>query len=607
MSTVLFGECLLNCRNLTPAPVSLTRQEKTHYATCLTKTVAGLPERPASALHHAVSFVRLGHLLSPIDKGKTTSMRLSKSGTAVTASVLSILSAGTASADTILVPADQATIQDAINAAVIGDTVLVAAGTYTENINFAGKDIIVESEDGATLTTINGARANSVVTFTNGETRNAILRGFTITNGLAGEGGGIVIPFGSPTIENNVISGNGACSGAGIGVASSSPLIQNNTISNNTEEGCSGGTGGGINVRVASSTEIRNNLISGNSSRDGAGIAFNAAGSPVVSGNEIRGNTAVAQGGAIFMLNRSDALIEQNLIVGNSAAEGGGIVWRVPASAVGPKVIFNTFYDNAAPVGSGIWADGFDQFAEVTNNIVVARAGETAVYCENFSVEQPQFSSNLIYSDGGQTYDGICLDQTGMNGNLSGDPLYADAVAGDFRLQPASSAIDAAIEDPSVTTADYLANIRPVDGNGDSVASSDMGAYEAHPPSANAGADQTVDVSASVSLDGSASSDADGTVVSYSWTQTVGTAVTLINEQTAMPSFDAPGNTATLTFELIATDDLGFEGKDEVQITVNAPPPPPPPPTNSGGGGLDPALLLLLLVSGIYQLTRKRN
>jgi hypothetical protein len=71
-------------------------------------------------------------------------------------------------ANVIHVPADQPTIQAAISAAAHGDSVLVAPGIYVENINFLGKAIRVESEQGAQLTVIDGNQADSVVTSVEG-------------------------------------------------------------------------------------------------------------------------------------------------------------------------------------------------------------------------------------------------------------------------------------------------------------------------------------------------------------------------------------------------------------------------------------------------------
>ena len=90
-------------------------------------------------------------------------------------------------------------------------------------------------------------------------------------------------------------------------------------------------------------------------------------------------------------------------------------------------------------------------------------------------------------------------------------------------------------------------------------------------PSADAGADQSVNEGDNVSLDGSGSSDSDGTIQSYSWLQTAGTSVTLDDSSSTTPSFIAPSVGAageTLTFELIVTDNDGDTDTDTVDINV---------------------------------------
>ena len=92
---------------------------------------------------------------------------------------------GSAAATTIHVPADQPTIQAAINAATNGDTVLVSAGTYPERINFLGKAITVRGISGRRVTWIDGGGSGTVVTFNSGEKLSSVLRGFTIIHGVS--------------------------------------------------------------------------------------------------------------------------------------------------------------------------------------------------------------------------------------------------------------------------------------------------------------------------------------------------------------------------------------------------------------------------------------
>ena len=123
-------------------------------------------------------------------------------------------------------PLDAPTIQAAIESCASGDTVLVAASTYFENINFLGKSICVRSASGPEATVINGSNvAESTVRFMTGETTYAVLEGFTITGGIGhflsddyssgNHGGGIYIDNSSPVIRNCVIRGNQAKFGGG--------------------------------------------------------------------------------------------------------------------------------------------------------------------------------------------------------------------------------------------------------------------------------------------------------------------------------------------------------------------------------------------------------
>lgn len=90
-------------------------------------------------------------------------------------------------------------------------------------------------------------------------------------------------------------------------------------------------------------------------------------------------------------------------------------------------------------------------------------------------------------------------------------------------------------------------------------------------PTASAGADQSVEGPASVSLDGSASKDSDGTIASYAWSQVSGTAVTLANANAAVASFDVVevAQQETLIFSLTVTDNEGATSKDTLVVTVN--------------------------------------
>ena len=344
-----------------------------------------------------------------------------------------------ASAVTIHVPADQPTIQAAINAAVNGDTVLVSDGTYKENINFNGKAITVTSVNGPKVTTIDGGALDSVVSFRTNETAASVLNGFTITNGFPnfqspnfGDGGGILISSSSPTITNNVITNNKACEGGGIDVQFGGPLIRGNIISNNVQAGCSGGVGGGGIELIGASTgaQVTGNTITGNnagSGFNGGGIGLWTPGPVLIQGNFISGNTGGNGGGIGGANDTSGVRIIQNLIVGNTGFTGGGLEIDNTVSLVLSNTIAG---NNAQGDGSAFFGAFFTSTGPMTvsNNLIISNTSQSAVGCRTYdAVNPPVFSFNDVFSPAGLSYGSMCINQTGENGNISADPLFVDA------------------------------------------------------------------------------------------------------------------------------------------------------------------------------------
>lgn len=115
-------------------------------------------------------------------------------------------------------------------------------------------------------------------------------------------------------------------------------------------------------------------------------------------------------------------------------------------------------------------------------------------------------------------------------------------------------------------------------------------------PMALAGSDQKLQEGKLIFLDGRGSSDADGEIISYTWSQQSGPAVSLAGADTAQASFDgAPGQYA---FRLTVVDDEGGESSDEVVVEVTATP-------DEGGGGATSLLASLWL--GASALWRRRR
>ncbi|HEX2244566.1 MAG TPA: Ig-like domain-containing protein, partial [Gammaproteobacteria bacterium] len=92
------------------------------------------------------------------------------------------------------------------------------------------------------------------------------------------------------------------------------------------------------------------------------------------------------------------------------------------------------------------------------------------------------------------------------------------------------------------------------------------------PPVANAGVDQVVSAGDAVTLNGSASSDPDGSLTAFQWSQTAGPSVALSDPSSPTPGLIAPGVAAQtiLAFNLIVIDDAGARSNAAtVTVTVN--------------------------------------
>ena len=227
------------------------------------------------------------------------------------------------SAGTIQVPEDQPSIQAAINAAAGGDTISVAAGLWQEWISFRGKDIVVESRDGADSTTIHGGSAPSAVVFGHGETAQSILRGFTITNSGGGTefqklrmGAGIYIHLASPTIEDCIIRDCGSQFGAGVSIWEGDPTFRNVVLRDNSATV----DGGGMRIHHLSHPVMENcQLIDNSANAHGGGLAYGNDSNGVHDGCIFDGNTAGIRGGGLSKsCDCSNAAISNSTLCNNT-------------------------------------------------------------------------------------------------------------------------------------------------------------------------------------------------------------------------------------------------------------------------------------------------
>ncbi|HET9281327.1 MAG TPA: choice-of-anchor D domain-containing protein [Candidatus Angelobacter sp.] len=384
---------------------------------------------------------------------------------------------------TFHVPSEVFSISQAVQLAQDGDTILVAPGTYFEQINFQGKAITIASTGGAAVTTLDGQGFQTPVFFFQNEGQGSVLKGFTVTHGGFA---GIAAIGASPTIQDNIITENSGCQGGGIQLQTSQAIIKGNTISNNMIGSCSG-DGAGIWIGQGSNVQVFNNVITGNQITGngfGGGIAVSGSIATITSNTIQNNSTDFASGGGIAMIGGGSANIIQNLITGNSAGFAGGGVMVAPGVFPSTQLINNTIADNFAPNGSGLFFNGSDGSQAFANNIIVDSSGSTAIACNSNLIGN--FSFNDVFSfASGTAYGPGCGDQTSIAGNISQNPQFVNSAAENYRLQPSSPAIDAGTNFPGNSFPPPLPD-RDLDGNGRILPGNaatcngvvDLGAYE---------------------------------------------------------------------------------------------------------------------------------
>lgn len=367
-------------------------------------------------------------------------------------------------------------IQDAVNHAGEGDTILVYPYTYIENISIKHRDLTVLSDGGPGLTTIDGGNGLSAVSIVKkkghgrgryDETDEVILEGFTITNGIAEAGGGVYIGDNTTSrIKNNIITGNFAFNwgggifidhtsnteltgnvfeenisvdGAGIACYQSSPPINDNTIKGNM----SLNRGGGIFCfEIYAEPPIVGNVIKDNVADYGGGIGIFDKCSPAVEGNKITNNFAMFHGGGMYIYYRSRPFIVNNFFTSNFAGNlGGGIVLNNECHA---DIYFNTFFKNESQLIGGSIVVLESSNPKIGNNIIAgSRIGGGIFTDENYS--NPELFFNDFWNNYPYNYLGATIPGTD---DYYEDPLFENSFGDDpdVHISGGSPCINRALE-----------------------------------------------------------------------------------------------------------------------------------------------------------------
>jgi hypothetical protein len=328
----------------------------------------------------------------------------------------------------INIPADYPTIQAGIDAAVTGDTVMVAPGTYTETLGISNKNILLTSSYGIDSTHIMGR----LTIGPNVDTMN-IIRGFYF--------GPLNVP-GAPLVINNCSS-----------------IIEGNKVQGNSDLW-------GINRAVILSNSngfIRDNIIGGTMSLGASTGIESTGGYPIIERNMIYGcESAYSDPGGTTGIYMGSGILRNNLIFSNLSihfmlASCDGVV----ASGGPYQLLNNTIFGNADmcnydPRGAGLVFSVLPQGDStlIRNNIIAFNHCAVGVSAGILDSAWAGWDYNLVFGNDSIDYAGM---QPGPH-DIQADPLFVDTASHDFHLQPNSPCIDAGDPnsplDPDGTRAD---------------------------------------------------------------------------------------------------------------------------------------------------------